>query len=373
MTPTDYQIIVKSTAGAKTAQITDHLQLAYRKAVNAPGLASFTLNGDHAAVALLTDKCQVEIWRRNVGLGIDWYCDFYGLFRSPESGYTDRKTFRATCPGQMTMLGWRTIAYPADTANRSKFTGVPGETIMKQMVKYNATGSGTTGDGRIRNATSAGVLSGLATISNQADGGGGNSLDWYCALDNLLASLQKLARVAGGDFDLIKTGAATWEFRWYAGQRGTDRSATVTFSLGYGNMATPRSRYSRLDEKTVAIVGGGGSGAARTFVTRTGANYGSSNDIEMFVDARGEGTGTAALNAKGDEKLDLVQARQEFTYRVLQTPASAYGLHYCVTGDIGDLVKGRFDTTEATQKIMAVEVASDADRVETVDIELADA
>jgi len=369
----DFKLIVRSAAGAKTAEITDHLQLAYRKAVNAPGLASFALNGDHAAIALLTDKCQVEVWRRNVALGIDWYADFYGLFRDPESGFTDRNTFLARCPGQMTMLGWRHIAYPADTVDRSKFTSKPGETIMKQMVKYNATGSGTTGDGRIRNATAAGVLTGMATISNQADGGAGNSLDWYCALDNLLASLQKLARVAGGDFDLIKTGAATWEFRWYLGQRGTDRSATVTFSLGYGNMAVPRSRYNRMDEKTVAIVGGGGENSARTFVTRTGANHAVGNDIEMFVDARGEGTVTAALNARGDMKLDQAQARQEFTYRVLQSPASAYGKHYCVAGDIGDLVKGRFGTTTATQKIMAVEVTSTADKVETIDVEMADA
>lgn len=370
---TDFKLVARNTAGAKVAEITDYLTLAYRKAVNAPGLLKFTLNGDHAAIALLIDKYQVEVWRRNVALGIDWYADFYGLFRSPESGYTDRNAFEATCPGQMTLLSWRHVAYPADTVDRTKFTSKPGETIMKQMVKYNATSSGTTADGRIRNATSAGVLSGVATIGNEADGVHGNTLDWYCSLDNLLASLQKLARVAGGDFDLIKTGAATWEFRWYTGQRGTDRSATVTFSLGYGNMARPRTSYNRLDEKTVALVAGGGSAGARTFVVRTGSNFGSSNDIEMLVDARNEGTVTAALNARGDARLDVVQARQEFKYRVLQSPACAYGLHYCVAGAIGDLVKGVFNTTTATQKIMAVEVSSTPDKIETIDVELADA
>src|SRR5690606_30648784 len=138
------------------------------------------------------------------------------------------------------------------------------ETVMKALVTYNATSSGTTADGRIRNVATGGL-----TITVEADGGGGNTVDWYCAHDHLLETLQKLARIAGGDFDLIKTAATTWDFKFYDGQRGTDRSSSVIFSLDHGNMARPRYQIDRREERTVAIVGGGGEGDDRTFVTRT--------------------------------------------------------------------------------------------------------
>lgn len=358
---TEYQIRVKDVAGATQAIVTDFLSLAYVKRVNEPGLGSFVLHGDHAAIDELVDKGQVEFWRRNQAQGVDWYCDFYGLYREPDRSGGRPGRFVGYCPGQMDMLRWRTVAWKAGTADRSAFTSDPAETIMKTLVAYNAGSSATTGNGRIR----TGTITGIAT---ESDGGGGNSTDWYCAFDNLLGTLQDLALIAGGDFDLVKTGAQAWEFRWYATRLGTDRSASVIFSLEYDNMANPQYRTRRMAERTVAIVGGQGEGSLRQVGVRTGPNYAASNDIEMFTDARNVSS-TAGLQAKGDAELEKARAYDEFRFDVLQTAVSLYGKHYF----LGDLVTAVNPFTGASleKKIVGVAVTVQ-DGAESIQVETAD-
>lgn len=357
-----YRIVLKTAAGVKVADVGDFLSLAYTKQVNAPGLCQFVLNGEHAAVSLLELDSQVEVYRRDNAQGIDWYCDFYGLYRGTEQAFSkglDR--FTAFCPGQLSLLGRRHILYPAGTASRSEFTSVAAETVMKTLVNYNAGASATTGNSRKRNGAITGV-------SVAADAAGGNTISWSCAWKNLLEQLQAIAQVAGGDFDLVKTGAQAWQFRFYAGQLGTDRSATVTFALEYGNMDEPVYRRMRLDEKTVAVVGGQDTGANRATRTRTGADYSAANDIELFVDGRSNDA-DAKLDARGDAALDKATARNEFRYKVLQAPSSLYGLHY----SLGDLVKARYKAVELTQQVYGVTVSfSGSDAKEVIDVEMRD-
>ena len=357
-----YKLRFYSTAGLLLADVTDFWELSYTKRVNTPGMLTFKLREDHAAVALLEHKSQVEVWRRNQKQDIDWYCDFYGLYLDQDRSYTDRAIFVANCPGQMWFLDTRYVAWFAATADRTRFTSDPAETIMKTLVDYNACANATTGNGRRRN----GAIIGL---SIQADGANGNTLNWNCAWRNLLTTLQALALVGGGDFDLIKTAAQAWQFRWYTGQRGTDRSATVIFALERGNMANPYYRYDRIGEKTVAIVGGQGEEDDRDVVIRTGDDYAAGNDVEVFVDAR-QCSVTAGYNAAGDKRLDELQARDEFGFDVVQTPACLYGDvaaggHY----ELGDLVKARAFGIEKTHKFVGVTVTLDENGNETIDLE----
>lgn len=353
----EYQLIFKDAAGVKVAQVTDELELAYSKRRRRPGQLAFRLKGDHAAIATLVLDGQVEVQRRDLSNNVAWYTDFYGFFRGQDWQTGQVDVFTATCPGQLHLLSRRVIGYAAGVANRTAFTAAKAETIGKLLVQYNATSSGdasagnTAGGFRARAAS----LSGF-TITIEADGAHGNTLDWNCQGDNLLDNLEKLAQVAGGEFDLVKTGAATWDFRWFTGQRGTDRSATVIFSTDRGNMATPEYRYDRIDEKTAAIVGGQAQNTARAFVVRTGTNYAAGNDLEVFVDGRNDAT-TNALNAHGDTQLDTLRSRQAFGATVLQTPACRYGVHYCIGGVLGDLVKARYRSFSATQQIVGVDVA----------------
>lgn len=353
-------------AGALQHELVNFRSLSYRKGVNEPGLGQFVLNGEHALVDDIEDKWQVEFWRRNQGQEIDWVCDFYGLFREPDRQGAGPGTFTALCPGQLSVLSWPIVAWTAGTMDRSRFSGAPAETIMKTLVAYNAGANATTGNGRVRDWSIAGW-----TVGVEADGGGGNSLDVYCAYKNLLETLQDAARVGGGDFDLVKTAAATWEFRWYAGQLGSDRSGKVFFAVELGNMAAPRFRQRRLPERTAAIVAGAGEGASRDVAVRTGSNYSTTNNIEMLVDARDVTSGdSGGLNTRGDQALHEARATEEFDFDVLQIPSVLYGRDYF----LGDLVTVRspYTGSDVTRKIQAVTVAVNPDGREDIGVEMVD-
>lgn len=359
---TEYKVRVYDRTGALTHELTDFHALAYTKRVNAAGMLTLSLNDAHSLVSTIALDYQVEVWRRNVSDGIAWYCDFYGLFRDAQRAAGDGGEVTATlyCPGQMSLLGRAIVGYKTGVANRSAFTAAKAETIAKTLVLRNATSSGTTADGRVRTVT-------LAGISNQADGATGNTLDAKCSYQNLLSALQDIAAIGGGDFDLIKTAGATWEFRWYAGQRGTDKSASVVFSLAYGNMSRPVLRYNALDERTVAIVGGQGEETFRTVVVRTGANYNADyNAVETFVDGRNYTT-SEGLEGAGDRQLSDAQARVSLEFDVLQTTATTYGQEYF----LGDLVTAVFAEYSATKKIVGVSVGVSLNG-ETISIEVAD-
>jgi hypothetical protein len=355
--PATYRIDLRAADGTLKAVLPavgngGVLSLAYRKMVNAPGLLTFTLNADDDAAALLEHRGIVEVWRKDDGVA--WYRDFSGLILRRHYHYTDRNVVTIYCPGVIWLLSTRHVLYYADTANKSAFTSDAAETIANALVKYNATADATTTAGRIRNGA-------ITVLSAEAAGTAGNTLDWYCAWDNLLETLQAIADAGDGDFDVVQTGDAAFQWRWYDGQLGTDRSATVTFALEYGNMARPVYDYDRRDEAGIVVVLGQGEGAARSTVTRTSGD----SDVEMVADARDVET-TAGLNARGDARLVKRQAVQDFGFSAVRTASCVYGLHYF----LGDLVTARYGSVvELTRKITAVNVTLDEKGREVVEPE----
>lgn len=354
--PSTYRLDVYNTSGVLQYMLTDFSALAYTKRINAPGMVQISLPGDHVLIGNMADKWQLEVWR--LPPGGSWGREITGLYRYGSWTYGDQGSrFAAVCPGIMTMLAWRIVAWYAGTTNRSKFISAKSETIMKRLADYNAAANATTGNGRIRTGTITG-------LSIESDGANGNTLDWFCSFENLLATLQKLARVAGGDFDLVKTSATTYQFRWYTGQLGTDRTATVIFSIERGNMSQPKYEENRAKEKTVALVGGQGEEADREVVVRTGSNYHvTNNNVEAFFNATDINT-TAGLNARGDEKLDEAEAREDFSFKTLEAPQTIYGVDYF----LGDKVTAinPFDGTSLTLKVNAVNVTLDEGGQESV-------
>ncbi len=361
----EYALIIKSRAGVSrrilTGQANGFRQLSYKKQLNDVGLLMFDLDANHAAIADLEQDGQVEVWRRDIANSLDWYSDFETLYVDEERSADDdgNRTFRAICVGNLDFLARAVIAWPANTANRSLFTTAKAETILKTLVTYNCvTASATTGNGRIRTTD-------LANISVAVDAAGGNTITYACAQDDLLKALQDVARIGDRDFYLVRTAAQAWEFRT-AQYLGTDRSATVTFALNFGNMSNPMLRRNRLSEKTVIIVGGQGTDSTRTFEVRTGTNYNATySSKEDFYPAT-EYTTTAGLDAAGDVRLDQLRAKDDLSWNIIQTPASLYGVHYF----LGDLVTGYFEGVTATKQISEVSVtfAPGNDRVETIQV-----
>ena len=353
-----YRLDLYDTSGDLQAVITDYRRLSYVRRVNAPGLVEFELAGNHAILEDLATNWQIEVWRKPSGGA--WAREITGLYRYLRWTYDNDNNAILRCPGLMSMLGWRIVAWTAAYTDRSKFTSEKAETIGNTLVKYNATSDATTGNGRERD----GAITGLTV---EADGAEGNTIDWYCAYDNLLTSLQDLAKVGGGDFDLVKTSSTAWQYRWYTGQLGTDNSSNVTFALERGNMANPQYIDNRLNEKTVCIVGGQGEEANRTIEVRTGTNYNAStNNVEMFEQAT-DITTQAGLQSRGDKALAEVEALKEFSFDVLQIPGCEYGDDY----DLGDKVTAvnPYHQTTYTVKVQSVSVLVSADGSEDINVE----
>jgi hypothetical protein len=354
----DYYLNVYDTSGDLQFVVTDFSSLSYLRKVNAPGLLQVGLRGDHPVLAAIGDKWQVQVFRKPDGGA--FARDFTGLARQVQFSYADKSAAALTCPGLMSLLSWRIVAYYANLANRTKFITAQAETIMKTLVSYNAGSSAITGNSRLRN----GAITGLTV---EADGANGNSLDWFCAYDNLLETLQKLATIAGGDFDLVQTAVDAWQFRWYTAQLGSDKTASVIFAMERGNMANPQYESLRTGEKTVCIIGGKGEDAARATAIRTGANYAAGNDIEMFTNASDCDT-TAGLQARGDATLKENQASEKFSFDVLQTPATSYGTHY----NLGDLVTAvnPFTAAGISLKVDEVNIAISERGDEIIDVKM---
>lgn len=356
-----YRLDIRTAAGVKVAEVSDFLWLSLVRKLNMPGYVTIGLPYDHAMMSYLDNRYQIEIWRRDEDFGITWYKEFDSIYRGnryQQQGATT--SLEITANGLLDMLRWRVVAWKSGSVNRTSFTAAAAETIMKTLVSYNAAGSATVANGRLRE----GAISGLSV---QADGAGGNTLDWACAFDGLLDTLQKLAEVGGGDFDLVKgSDSVSWEFRWYVGQRGADRIGDVVFAVGRGNMGNPAYSYNQSDERTVVIVGGQDTGSAREFVVRTGATYGALNNSELFLNATDIKT-TAGLEARGDIALNGRLPEEKFSFSVLQTPACMYGLHYF----LGDLVTvvNPFTNATVTHKITGVTIGLQMSGQETIQVE----
>jgi hypothetical protein len=350
---TEYIVRVRNRAGVRQYDVTDFLSLEYSKYVNDVGLLSVDLPGNHAAIDALEKDGQIEIWRFDDAQGLDPYCDFYGLYRgrnrSTPSQQSKNGVFTLKAVSQLHFLKRAIIAFAAGTALRNDFTDDPAETVMRLMVQYNATSDATTTNDRIR---TVGAWANNITI--ETDGGTGNNITKSFAHRNLLEALQEVATLGGIDFDLVKTGSRSWEFRTYA-LLGQDLSSNVKFSLVWDNLGNPSLTDNSLDEATVAIVGGENQGADRDFVVRTGPNYTADyNDIEIFVNAANQAAGS--LEAAGDARLNELRSRDDFRFAVLQSAAYRYGRDYCIEGQMGDKVSVTYYEASVIKRLMGAHV-----------------
>lgn len=361
-----YEIRIKSRTGVLQEIVTGALgdpgqgyndgyfSLSYVKGVNEIGSGLLMLNADSAVADTIAPSgapvldMQVEFWRYDSDNEIDSYCDFYGFVRDREYTTDDSGQSRLIVylDEQSDYLRRAAIAYRAGVSNRTAFSNVPTETILKTLVTRNATSGGTTADGRDRNVDTWGTY-----ISVAADGAAGANLTLSCMGRNLYEVLREAAETGGLDFSLVKTGAQAWEFRT-AALLGTDRSSNVTFALTYGNMRRPGLRSNRRSEKTVIIAGGQGIDSSRSVAVRTGDNYNAAyNSMELFVNASQYST-TAGLETEADERLEELRARDILSFDVIQVPSTLYGKHYF----LGDKVRAYFRGFSYTPQIQRVAV-----------------
>lgn len=326
------------------------LNLAYTRRKNAPGMVYFTLNGRHELLSEIEDKWLIEVGRKPEGL--PWSREIVGIYRYGEWNWgADGPVFHAQCPGWASKLAWPIVAWYAGTANRSQFNNALVYDIAEALIQYNASADATAANGRLMDGINLGI-----TFANDANT---KTRYWYSAFANLLETLQDLAISTGDDFSVTPgTPPTTADFNWHNGICGTDRSASLIFSVERGNMAFPVYRDNRMNEASVVLAAGQGENDDRDIEVVYGANYAAGNHIEQFVDASDiDKDDLDALTDRAEQKAKEFEATREFQFTAIDS-VTAYGVDY----DLGDLATAvnPFTGDEYTVQAMHVDVSLDS-------------
>lgn len=349
-------LVALLTAEGRSGGVNGYLDLTWTKKRNSVGIAAFTVRLDNPDTQYLTYKAIIEVVRSDLP-ALEAYSAFKGFILDYQIKYVNGADYLTVYAFDAHwLLTQREVLYDADVANRTIFTAVPSETILKTLVTYNATASGTTADGRDRLATITG-------LSVQADSGAGNTQSIACTRKDLLGTLQDVQAKAGGDFAVEFVTNTTYSFKYYANQLGANRSGSIIFAIENNNMADPILSYVRSEEPTVAIVGGQGTGTDRTIRVVTGPNYSAANDYEKFVDGRRTDT-PAALDGIGLAYLEKQQANPLLSFKVLQTDQYRIDQDYF----LGDKVTARYAGYAATQFVDSVTFTYQPASLEEVEI-----
>ena len=372
-----YQLRLKEPNGDLSAIIDDYRDMSFDKIVNEIGSFVVLMNGYDPKTSLFELDSQVEVYRRDVTYGIDWYLEWEGFVRdftfafSAEGDYT----FTANAVSYTHLLKRHIVAYQAGLSQTIKSDY--GEVVMKEFVSENCGADALLANDRIRDGNFTG-------FSVEAAGTDGLVWQGQRSYVNVLEVVQEVAKASGVDFNVVGVGDGLFEFRTYFPYLGVDRSNTgvdvttglnssgnppVIFNPVLGNCTDIVYTKSRKDEVTVAMVAGQGQGEGRVVAITLSAATSDSplNDIEMYGDARNTEDDDDLLS-QGAAMLAEKQMGETFTFVPIQTGAYAYGLNYYH----GDLVTGQFLTLGSVDKrIYRVSIAVGADG-ERIELELGD-
>ena len=355
-----YTIYVYTAGGTLVAVCTNFLSVAVNRTVNSVDVAQFDVNAVSSTAQYIVYGAIVEVYRQDSAAGIASTREFAGTIRGIVQSYGQTTVITARAVGTNAILADRIVAFKSGVANRSQFSAVAAETVMKTLYNYNLSTSATTANGRLLD----GRLTGAAAATSS---GLGNTTSLSCSGQNLLSVLQEVQLTAGGDFALVYTAPATWTFTWYTGQLGTDRSASVILSVETGTIAKLTLLTDRIADTTAAVVAGQGEGSARVIVTRP-ASLPTGLDLrETWIDARNQKT-TAEYTQLGDVALrTATRSRVTLQTEVLQNAALRYGREYF----LGDLVTVyAYTAGNITQKVQSVALSMSALGAETVNVGL---
>ena len=356
-----YQVRLKNQAGQLVAIFDNWISLTYVHDINKRGNARFEINANDDRVDLFELDGQFEVWRRNPIVGLDWYLEWEGFYRTNNDLYqqNDNNNFVAYMLGYLDLARRAHVMYSEGSAGATKSDTV--ETVMKEFVIENIGSSALASNGREYNN----VMPGLGV---QADGADGPTWDDTVSGENLLQVLQDISLFSTQqndtiDFDIVGVGDALFQFNTYSGQRGTDRTEgnadgtlPVIFGLQFGNMIMPILSNDRTNEITAVYALGRGTDDAKQIVLVQSANRADSpwNRIEKIVNV-GSASGddqTDQLTSAARSELENGKFDTRISFDVMQVSSTYYGKDYWW----GDLVSVRFKDLTFDKKIIEVRV-----------------
>lgn len=354
-----YTVQVYNSAGTLQATVVDFLAIRIIRVVNGIDVLAIQLGGTSPSVSSIVYGGIIEVYRQDIEAGIASYREYAGIIRGIEQIITDQTIYDIQAVGFNALLADRQVAYFAGVANKTQYTAQPAETIMKSLFNQNIGSSASTANGRFLDGRITGATASATT-------GAGTSMSINVAQLNLLQAMQKVQLSAGGDFAVVYTAPATFTFTWYTGQLGTDRSASVIFSVGNGTIGKLVVRTSRIDDITAIVVAGQGEGSARAIVTRPSSLPTGLDLREGYADARNQKT-TTEYQQLGDVMLALAtRQRSSVDAVVLQSNALRYGRDYF----FGDLVGVYTGAATVTRKIATIELSLSKEGAESINVGL---
>jgi hypothetical protein len=357
-----YQVDWYTDAGVKLGVIQAFTSLEYVRTENTIGSMILTIPRELMRYEDFAVGQLFEIWREKHG-SLELQNDT-AYFLQDWQFYTDgegREYIQLYATDANWLLDTAIVWAYAGSAQAEK-TGKPDD-MMKAIVREQL--GDLAGSNRVK-----------LSVQNNV-GAGGASVTKAFAYRNVFTVLQELADVANENgvylaFDVVRTAPATFQFRTYAGQRGTNHSRTSgdprLVGKQYGNLAEASFGTFHSDERNCILIAGKGEGDARLRIARVNnSRMGSSkwNRREYFKDSRDNDT-TAALQADGDEVLNDYKPKQILTGRLLDTPGMQFGVHY----QFGDIVTAQAFGYNVDCHISSVRVKVDQDNGEQIDVRL---
>jgi hypothetical protein len=322
----EYKVRLKDQSGILIAEFDNWLSLNFNHRQNFTSSIRFEIDGRDERVSLFELDGQIEVWRRNPSIDLDWYVEWEGFFRTPNDLIiaSDDERFVAHGKGYLDLLKRAYVQWPVGSSEATK-SGI-GETIIKEIASENIGSLALASAGRQRDHVFPGF---------NIEGDAGRGLSWSGAFADKQCSsiIRQIAEATGLVVDIVGTGAALFELRIYEEQRGEDRSSTssnpLIFSTEFGNMETPLLSINRGEEVTAATAIGQGVETDKRKRTKTSSATGDSpwNDIEGLVNAS-QATSNAELDSAADAELQAKKKIESLSFNVLQTASSFYGKDY---------------------------------------------
>ena len=374
----NYQLRLKDDTGNLVAIIDDWRSLSFSKIVNEVGSLTLTMNGKDAKVALFGLDGQLEVWRRDIGTGVDWYIEWEGFLRTFSHSYDDdgNYEFSAAAVTYNHLLKRRIVGYQAGST-QSVSSGAADD-AMNQIVRENLGSLATVINGRVLEGAIPG-------FSVQADSTSAPAFDGQNSFKNVFELLLEISKATSVDFDVVGVGDGLYEFKTFYPTRGNNLTTVgldvttglnssgnypVVFNPLLGNMGTPTYEENRSDEVTFAIIGGQGTETDRNILVlpSSAANDSVLNQIEVYSDSKSS-EGNDDLDSDADTILADKQQKQTFEFTPLMTPTSAYANQYYW----GDFVTAQFGNLDGVNKrVLQVDITVGDDGKEDIKFTLAE-
>lgn len=381
-----YKVILKNQSGVNVAEFDSWFGLQMAQKVNVPGSYELVISGNDPRTTLFETDGQIEIWRRDIIGGLPWYLEFEGFHREEERETLDngQRLFRSRGVSYEDLLARRIVAYFAGS-NQSRKSG-PAEQIMAEFVRENC-GVGAVSPPRLAN----GVIPGLTVAPTF---GTGPVWEGQRTWKNVLKVVEEIALFAEIDYSVRGTsplgGPPSWEFKTFFNQLGADRTTTgldpatglnaagntpIIFSVGFGNMLTPKYIFSRIQEVNALFSLGEGEGSGRDIIEVSNPSAIASSPYNRRESSR-NGSNQISLSELADfgiEWLEKLQAKETFTMQVQQNKATFYGrgsldnIYW-----LGDRVTLRYDEIERNKRITASTISVDGKQVEQIKLDFTD-